>query len=518
MASHSDYDNSIVSDEKWQDFFLRNYIQSMFDGYDYKKKILKEQDGLMTKTQIEYINYSLTGEYAIFDSLENDEINCLESQNSPLVAYTITDYEYEEQGENIVLKADADFFKKGSTEKRKYIITAVLERNPYSCFDGYSIVSIKTEDVTEYEHGDEATITATSVDLSDTLDIKEYQYPEEFAIGDNLRAMLENCAIYYTDYNNSNEIDAEWEQGFIHNFCQNSWFGYDYLNSIGDNGGLTISKEQVEYIYNSFSGNSAEFMSLTEGEDIKIDEASSGFSYAELLDYKTEDNGDEINLSVTFKISNAVDGDIEKEGKVTLIKNPYSCFDGYSVKSFHISKIHTDAETISSKNVFFDGTKTDETYKVTELLDEAVSEVEVKTEKIAEYDSGEVYSISIGYESPEISGTDKEERLNIGRFLVSKDNIYLLLEENGIPSEEEFVNNGIVVASDDDYSKIIGEVYQVEITHEGDKCIFAMWNTAIESGWYCHYEWIKGCGLVYYRSGYGAARDAIEITNSLFIK
>ncbi|RKM57964.1 hypothetical protein D6853_00010 [Butyrivibrio sp. X503] len=169
------------------------------------------------------------------------------------------------------------------------------------------------------------------------LGVSEYKYPEEFAIGDNLRAMLENCAIYYTDYDNSNEIDAEWEQGFIHNFCQNSWFGYDYLNSIGDNGGLTISKEQVEYIYNSFSGNSAEFMSLTEGEDIKIDEASSGFSYAELLDYKTEDNGDEINLSVTFKISNAVDGDIEKEGKVTLIKNPYSCFDGYSVKNFHIS-------------------------------------------------------------------------------------------------------------------------------------------------------------------------------------
>ncbi|RKM55911.1 hypothetical protein D6853_10225 [Butyrivibrio sp. X503] len=411
MSSYSDYDNLIVSDERWQDFFLRNYIQSMFDGYDYKKKILKEQDGLMTKTQIEYINYSLTGEYAIFDSLENEKINCLESQNSPLVAYTITNYEYEEQGESIVLKADADFFKKGSKEEKKFVITAVLERNPYSCFDGYSIVSIKTEDVTEYEHGDEA-----------AHKVKVYFSGDDYVM----------------------------DKGLV---------GVEYVGS----------EDGVEY----------EMLITVHVTD-------------EQMQYMLE------NKHKNFEIAYVYD------------KNTFSPVSTITATSVELD----EAEIISSENVFFDGTKTVDTYEVTDLLDEAVSEVEVKTEKIAEYDSGEVYSISIGYESPEISGTDKGDRLNLGRFLVTKDNIYLMLEENGTPSEEEFFNDGIVVASDDDYSKIIGEVYQVEITHEDDKCIFAMWNTAIESGWYCHYEWVKGRGLTYYRSGYGAGRDAIEITNS----
>ena len=168
------------------------------------------------------------------------------------------------------------------------------------------------------------------------LDISEYHYPGTFDVGDNLRALLENCAIYYTDYDGSRAIDEEWEQRFIHNFCQNSWFGFDYLNSIGEAGGTTLSKKQVEYIQYSFSGNFIEFKSLKKEDTIAIDEASSGFSYAELSDYEFDENGDEIDLSITFTISNSMDGSVEKDGKATLIKNPYSCFDGYSIKTFCI--------------------------------------------------------------------------------------------------------------------------------------------------------------------------------------
>lgn len=170
------------------------------------------------------------------------------------------------------------------------------------------------------------------------LEISEYQYPENFNMDDDLRALLENCAIYYSDYDNSRSIDEEWEQGFIHNFCQSSWFGFDYLNSISDDDKSTISKDQVEYIQYSFSGNLIEFKSLKKEDQVAIDEASSGFSYAELLDFEAEDKGDVIDLSMTFSISNAAEGSVEKKGKATLIKNSYSCFGGYSIKTFVLNK------------------------------------------------------------------------------------------------------------------------------------------------------------------------------------
>lgn len=212
------------------------------------------------------------------------------------------------------------------------------------CREKYGTDNVDTKEVVEgssYLGTDNSDIEDSQINgerdinqLITDLEISEYQYPENFNMDDDLRALLENCAIYYSDYDNSRSIDEEWEQGFIHNFCQNSWFGFDYLNSISDDDKSTISKDQVEYVQYSFSGNLIEFKSIKKEDPIAIDEASSGFSYAELLDFEAEDKGDVIDLSMTFSISNAAEGSVEKMGKATLIKNSYSCFGGYSIKTF----------------------------------------------------------------------------------------------------------------------------------------------------------------------------------------
>lgn len=147
MASVAPFYNVDADSEDWKNSFIKEFIQSMFDGYSYKKDIINNQDGIMTKSQVEYIQYSLTGEYTEFWNID-EGINCLENQFSPMVAFNIYDYSYEENGDEINIKAYCNYYKKGSDLETEYLVTATIVRNQFSCFDGYSIVCIDTEEIT----------------------------------------------------------------------------------------------------------------------------------------------------------------------------------------------------------------------------------------------------------------------------------------------------------------------------------------------------------------------------------
>ncbi len=157
-------------------------------------------------------------------------------------------------------------------------------------------------------------------------------------------------------------------------------------------------------------------------------------------------------------------------------------------------------------------------YSVKYLLDienkEGLSEVPVKFEKVESCNDGNVYSVRIQHENNNDEYFyDADSRMNIGSFYVTKDKIYLLMYREDIPSEEEFLSDGIVVYSDKDSSEILeAENEQVEIEHNGDVCTCRMWSTEGESGFYYTYEWTKGKGLTLFRSGYGAEGEPIEIS------
>ena len=69
-----------VQEDTWQDFVIGTYLQNNWDGYDYLKYIMYQQDGIATKEQVEYIQYSLTGIKVDFTDLgENDTINRYEN-------------------------------------------------------------------------------------------------------------------------------------------------------------------------------------------------------------------------------------------------------------------------------------------------------------------------------------------------------------------------------------------------------------------------------------------------------
>ena len=154
LATYGKYEVKSIDNEDWKKWFVDSYIQSMFDGYDYKKRVLEEQAGYMTREQVEYVSYSLTGDYIEFDSIDDKGINCNEALSSPSESFVMDDYTYSIDGKKIVVKANCHQYKKGSASEHTFLITTVLIKNPYSCFDGYSIESMDAEDVSPLEYGD----------------------------------------------------------------------------------------------------------------------------------------------------------------------------------------------------------------------------------------------------------------------------------------------------------------------------------------------------------------------------
>ncbi|MBE5910380.1 hypothetical protein [Pseudobutyrivibrio sp.] len=173
---------------------------------------------------------------------------------------------------------------------------------------------------------------ATNLDLFADLEIEKYVYSTEFEVDNNLQLLLENMAIYYKHYNSDETMEAEDESAFIKNFCQNSWFCFDYIYESLDKSEGIINKQQIEYIQYSLSGNYVEFQSIDDDYEVDVNDCSSGFVYAELASYKVISDEEEIVIEADFNIS---DNSTEK-ANVTLVKNEYSCFDGYSVKTFDV--------------------------------------------------------------------------------------------------------------------------------------------------------------------------------------
>ena len=168
--------------------------------------------------------------------------------------------------------------------------------------------------------------------LVESLGIEKYQYPDDFEVDQNLEKLLENMVINNKNYSSEDDFPVDDEKYFIHNFCQNSWFCYDYiLDSLNTSKGL-INKQQIEYIQYSFSGQYREFQSIDDDYVVDVNKCSSGFNYAELKSYDVISEGEEIVIKAYFDISD----NSSEEADITLIKNEYSCFDGYSVKSFSV--------------------------------------------------------------------------------------------------------------------------------------------------------------------------------------
>lgn len=140
-------------------------------------------------------------------------------------------------------------------------------------------------------------------------------------------------------------------------------------------------------------------------------------------------------------------------------------------------------------------------------------EINLYIREVAELKEGKLYELKLD----NIEGIPNE-RLNLGYFYVLEDRIYKLrpTEENlnKIKSKQELPGDYAIVCQDKELKDSLGKNergWHRYIEINGDKREFHSYNNLVETGYYESFTWEKSKGLIYYQSGFGAERDAIEL-------
>ncbi|WP_026517607.1 hypothetical protein [Butyrivibrio sp. MC2021] len=163
---------------------------------------------------------------------------------------------------------------------------------------------------------------------------KKYDYTEAFELTDDLRGTIETLFLVVGRYDSESLVKkADWKDIFVDRFLKNSWYSCSYLSNIYDGDSL-MDKDQIEYFQYSITGKYVEFPEYA-NSPLDTAEASSGFNTANIIDYEVAESGDEIHLSANVGMCEGIKEDYDYTYKmdVVLVKNPYSCFNGYNIVS-----------------------------------------------------------------------------------------------------------------------------------------------------------------------------------------
>lgn len=181
---------------------------------------------------------------------------------------------------------------------------------------------------------------------------QEYIYPSEFSMGDNLKAAITQLALSYENFDKDSVNSQNWKESFVANFIQNSRMSFDYLDMISEKNDGQISTDELNYIQYSLTNTELNFSSYAEGFINRNDSASSlNYGWISGYDYEYTNSGVVItaNLEVGYDGTDAMQ---EREITAELVKNPYSCFDGYSVVTVSSKAVTPGQEPDSGTHIF----------------------------------------------------------------------------------------------------------------------------------------------------------------------
>lgn len=185
----------------------------------------------------------------------------------------------------------------------------------------------------------------------DALGIKEYEYPTEFSMGDNLKTAITELARSFDNFDEDSVHSDWWEKSFIAHFIQNSRLSFDYLEMTAEKNNGWIGIDELNYMQYSLTNVELDFSSYADAPVNSYD-SSSGYSSGLITGWDYEYTDDGVIVTADFEVetsgSNAV---WEQEITVNLVKNPYSCFDGYSIVSLSSKYIPLSVE--SGEYVFY---------------------------------------------------------------------------------------------------------------------------------------------------------------------
>lgn len=142
--TYENFSEDSVSSEGWPETFIARFIQNSMLSFSYLDAVSDKNEGEIGADELNYIQYSLTGVYLDVSSYTGGSVNRFDAA-SPLVHGTISDWSYEYTDAGVTVAADLEIRSGGSDAAQARKITVLLIQNPYSCFDGYSIASISSE-------------------------------------------------------------------------------------------------------------------------------------------------------------------------------------------------------------------------------------------------------------------------------------------------------------------------------------------------------------------------------------
>ena len=155
---YDEFDMTAMQEDSYPDIFLSAFCQNSRFTFDYLANLMEKGDGILSQEQVEYIQYSLTGENVDFTDYVGEEGIDIYQSTSGLLFGEIASYEGEVKGKEVALAAVFEFRTMHDIEAERptkvYELTVALEKNEDSCFDGYSIKSMSKKDVTPVVWGD----------------------------------------------------------------------------------------------------------------------------------------------------------------------------------------------------------------------------------------------------------------------------------------------------------------------------------------------------------------------------
>ncbi len=173
------------------------------------------------------------------------------------------------------------------------------------------------------------------------LGVKPYSYSssDDFELSDELKATITTMYAVVGDWKSEDVKEEGWEKRFVNSFLLNSWYEPAYVESK-----TNVSKEEAEYVHYSLTGQKMNFKGMDDDDFIDRSQCSSPFNYSYMDSYtleKADEDGCTINAVIITQYKYVDDnGDLDVrdesvEISVVLAKNPYSCFEGYSIESIN---------------------------------------------------------------------------------------------------------------------------------------------------------------------------------------
>ena len=190
----------------------------------------------------------------------------------------------------------------------------------------------------EYNVANDYETTEVSEVVNDETVVEENNSPEVFELSEDLQGAITILVQDYDNFGPSDVNDSGWQEYFISHFLTNSRYSFAYMNDVAEKNGGLINEEEAEYMNYSLTGQKVDFSLAydidTSDTSIFINERTvSSYTYD-----KTE-TGILVHAIIDQEhVTYDADGDMiiasdSYQMDVNLVKNPDSCFDGYSIES-----------------------------------------------------------------------------------------------------------------------------------------------------------------------------------------